>query len=299
MKPNTLRWGLLFIAIGMVFIFINLEYLDWDYWLDLLRWWPLLLIAVGIEMIFVRTRLKALAYLSPVILIGAMIWVGVENDGGRIHRHSFFSSYKWQEEIDDAVEKIKATIDHGRSNMRIMRTAFNLASVRVDRFSRKPDVDYYVEDAVAFLEVNNRGRRGTSFVINSRDIHDDWRVSFSDEIPLELKSIGDGSDLNLNLETIPLEKITVENDNGYVYLKIGTLNPSVDISVAGDEAELRLKLPKEAGIKIVGDKYSAYLEKLGYEVLDDGFVSGDYEAAAVKILITLDDNLGSLSIVSY
>lgn len=299
MKPSTLRWGLLFIAIGMVFIFINLEYLDWDYWLDLLRWWPLLLIAVGIEMIFVRTRLKALAYLSPVILIGAMVWVGVENDGGRIHRQSFFSSYKWQEEIDDAVEKIKATIDHGRSNMRIMRTAFNQASVRVDRFSRKPDVDYYVKDAVAFLEVNNRGRRGTSFVINSRDFRDDWRVSFSDDVPLELKSIGDGSDLNLNLETIPLEKITVENDNGYVYLKIGTLNPSVDISVVGDEAELRLKLPKEAGVKIIGDKYSAYLEKLGYEALDGGFVSAGYEAAAVKILVTLDNNLGSLSIVSY
>ena len=78
MTPSKLRWGLLFIVVGIMLLLCNTGHLDWDFWYEILMWWPILLIAIGLEKIFLKTKLEFISYLSPLLLVAAMIYVAVD-----------------------------------------------------------------------------------------------------------------------------------------------------------------------------------------------------------------------------
>lgn len=298
MKPSRLRWGLLFITVGVMLLLNNAGYLDWEYWLDLLVWWPLLLIAIGIEKIFLRSKLEFISYLAPLILVVCMVYVAFDT-GAERYESSFFERYSWSTDADPSVERVDATIEHRRADLYVSRDNFDLASARFDRFSRKPDIDFSKSDGVAELKISRRGRMQSAIVINTRHYGRDWRLAFSDDVPLKLKCIGDKSDVNLNLEEVPLENLAVENDEGDIYLKIGRKMALVDVSAEGYDADLRIKLPEGCGVKVPGDNYASYLRTVGLTKQETAFVSEGFEEADVKITLNLAEDLRHLSIDYY
>ncbi|UCD95404.1 MAG: hypothetical protein JSU69_04975 [Candidatus Zixiibacteriota bacterium] len=298
MTPSRLRWGLLFITVGVMFLLNNAGRLDWDYWLELLSWWPLLLIAIGLEKIFLKTKLQVISYLAPIVLVAGMVYVAVDT-GGRSYRRDFFTTYSWSTEPDQAIEKIDAVIDHGGSDLYISRTGFDLASARFDRFSRKPDIDFSKSGSVAKLEITRRGRIYSGIVIGGHRHSRDWRLSFSDDVPLKLKCIGDESEVSLNLESVPLESLILQNDDGDVYLKIGDRVALVNVEIDGYDADFRLKIPDGCGIKVQGDKYMSYLKTLNLEERAGNYVTAGFDSAATKVSLKLSDDLRHLSIKHY
>lgn len=73
MSVSRLRNGVILLSIGIVLLLNNLNYVDWSVWVSILSLWPVLLIAIGIEKIFARTSVNFLAYLSPVLLLFAIL----------------------------------------------------------------------------------------------------------------------------------------------------------------------------------------------------------------------------------
>jgi hypothetical protein len=296
MTPAKVRWGLLFITVGVMLLLCNVGQLDWDYWYELLVWWPLLLIAIGLEKMFLRTKLEVISYLAPVLLIAGMVYVAVETGSDR-YVGGFFSSSSWSEEADPSIEMIDAVIEHGNTDLYVNRDRYDLASARFGRFSRKPHIEFSKSDGVAGLDIKRRRGGLTGAVVISGSRFDrNWNMSFSDEIPLKLKCSGYSADLNLNMESIPLRELTIEDDEGDIYLKIGDKIPQVKIDINGYDADLRLRVPEECGIKVFGNKYAAYLKAVG--LVEDGndYVTEHFDSSAVRLSLTLDDDLRHFSI---
>lgn len=299
MTPSRFRWGVLLISIGVLLILTNADVLGGDFWWELLIWWPILLIAIGIEKIFLKTRLEFISYLAPFLIVATMVYVAVET-GPDYDRDGIFSRYRWTEEIDPSIHTIKAEIDHGRADIRIGHTRSYLASARIDRFIRKPDIDFSKSDGVAEIEIAPRiGSGGNIIIFGKHRRWNDWLVSFSSEAALNLSCYGDRSDVDLNLQSVPLERLVVENDDGEIYLKVGTMKPKVEINAAGEDARLRLRVPEQAGLKVSGDKYGNYLKNLGLIEIDDGFYSEKYDSSEIQIDVRLESDLQHLSINQY
>jgi hypothetical protein len=77
-------------------------------------------------------------------------------------------------------------------------------------------------------------------------------------------------------------------------LKLGDLQPRVNISVRGDDSSLKLRVPENVGLKIFGEDYSSYLTRLG--LIDSGggsFVNEGFDTLATQIEVDLDDRLKS------
>lgn len=55
-RPKQLVWGVVLVAVGLIFLLANFGFLDWFAWG---RWWPLILIAVGVAMLVRRSRESA------------------------------------------------------------------------------------------------------------------------------------------------------------------------------------------------------------------------------------------------
>ena len=301
MTPARFRWGMLFILIGTLLLLVNADVLGNDFWIDFVYLIPFLLIAIGIEKIFSKTRFVIISYLSTVLLVGGALYVALESGRGDGYG-SFFDSTTLEYGADPSVEIIDAELDLDRTSLTIRDAADEIMKARFGELTYKPGSDMEIRDGHAYIQLNSRyGRR--KFIGHAIEIEtgepDDWRVSFSREVPLNLVLKGRDCDLHLNLATTPLRDLQVAASDADVYLKLGELEPQVKVSVTGDDARLRFRLPLSSGLKVTGVDDPAYLEEIGLVRGNGGFVNDNYASASSRVEITLNERLRSLSIDFY
>ncbi len=298
MSPAKLRWGLLFITVGGLLLATKSGWLSDYYWLELLEWWPVLLIAIGVEKIFLKTDYRIISYLSPIALAALMVYLAVDV-GQRNSSSNYFSRLDWSEEVRPEVKLLRADINSGKYDLRVSRSVNYLAEVRADRYSRKPDIDFAADDTSATLEIDEPMISGGIIVFHDGKYSDDWRLFFSDQVPLDLKCRGKESDINLTLTEIPVRAIDIDDDEGDIYLKLGGLSPRVMANIGGDDARLTFRLPQGTGLKVIGENYGGYLRTLGMEEAGDAHFSPDYDSASVQVELEIKDQLRHLSIEYY
>ena len=301
MTPARFRWGMLFILIGTLLLLVNADVLNNNFWIDFVYLIPFLLIAIGIEKIFSRTRLVAISYLSTVLLVGGALYVAFESSRNE-DSGSFFESTTLEYGADPSVKIIDAELDMDETSLTIRDATDEIMRARFGELTYKPGSDMEIRDGHAYIQLNSKSgtRRfaGQTIRIDSGD-PDDWRVSFSSEVPLNLILKGQDCNLHLNMATTPLRELQMEAADADVYLKLGELEPQVKVTVTGLDAKLRFRLPQTSGLMVTGVDDPAYLEEIGLVKNNGGYANENYTNAPTRVEIVLNDRLRSLSIDFY
>ncbi len=296
MSPARFRWGLFLILLGLLLLLRNFNVINDNVWIDLLVLFPVVLIAVGVEKIFARTKLRFISYLTSIgLFVGGLAVAFYGSHGGQ--NLSYFSRTTYVSPADPDVRLIKADLNLDETNLTIRDSGKDIVYGRFDEFTRKPVIDYSVEDSTASVSMNSRGGAllGGAIQIHT-DNAQDWFLSFADDVPLELSCVGNGNDLHLNMSTTPLKRVDIDADRAKIYLKLGELEPLLNVKVFGEDAELRLRVPKTVGLEIFGTDYKNYLETIGLVEHGDAFTNEGYDTLATKVEVRLDDRLGSFSV---
>ncbi len=299
MTPARFRWGILFILIGVLILLSRAEVLNHNFWLDFLSLIPFLLIAIGIEKIFTRTKFQAISYLSSILLLVGGVWVAFSGS-----RHgsdaSFWEAETIRQDVEPSVEMLEATLYLGEGDLTIRDATDDLVYGRFREFSSKPKYTYLVQDGKAQIELDSRSRRGLGGMIRiDTDQPEDWRLKFSRLIPLALKCDGSEATIHLNMSTTPLRELDLDADESSIYLKLGDLVPEIRVSVRGQDSELRLRVPGESGLRVIGIDDADYLREVGLTKQDGFFVNDGYDSLGSKIEVELDERFQSLSIDYY
>jgi len=299
MTPARFRWGILFILIGVLILLSRTDVLNNNFWIDFLSLIPFLLIAIGIEKIFTRTRFEAISYLSSILLLVGGIWVAVS--GSRYGTNaSFFESETITQEVEPSVELLEAVLHLGDGDLTIRDATDDLVYARFREFSDKPKYTYSVQDNTARVDLDSRNRRGLGpFIHIDTDQPEDWRLQFSRVIPLVLKCEGSESSIHLNLSTTPLRELDLDADESSIYIKLGNLEPQIKVAVRGRDSELRLRIPGESGLRVIGFEDAGYLQEVGLSSQNGSFVTEGFDSLSNRIEVELDDRFQSLSIDYY
>lgn len=301
MTPARFRWGMLFVLLGTLLLLVNADVLNHNFWIDFVYLFPFLLIAIGIEKICAPTRFRIISYLTTVALVGGALYVAFQgsliSDSG-----SYFESTSLEYEADETVNLIEANLEPGSSALTIRDAGEKLLIAHFGEWSRKPLASMNIKDGRANIELSNRAGSkrfwGGAVEINT-DESEDWRLSFSREVPLDLTITGEDSELHLNLATTPLKDLNLIADDADVYIKLGDLQPDVKLNITGNDSKLRLRVPQESGLKVSGVNDPTYLEQIGLVSQNGVFVSNGFDAASVRIEVQLDERFRSLSIDFY
>jgi len=304
--PARFRWGMLFIMVGALILLVNLRVLYGFLWVDVvyffIRFIPFLLIAIGIEKIFSGSRVRYVSYVSTVALVGVGFWLVFEGQRRDGDIKDFFESETIQEEIDPSVTAVEAVLRVGPGSVTVRDATDDLIYGSFGEWSFKPEFRHQVVDGIAELELANSGatRRSWGGVIQIEgDDTDEWYLSFCRKAPLTLKCYGDEADLHLNLSTTPLRDLEVDAPGSDIYLKVGTMEEVVNITVRGEDTKLRLRVPREAGLKVSGLDDPDYLGSVGLAPDGGYYVTPDFENASPQLNVSLDNRFRSLSIDQY
>lgn len=300
MTPARFRWGMILILFGLVILLINIDVFDDSIWEDLVWYFPFLLIAIGLEKIFSQSKVKAVSYLTTVALAVGVLYVGYSASYGD-SRTSFWDSDEYSQAYDDSIRSLRAEVELGETDLTVRdATDRDLVYAQFRRFTSKPQIEYRVEDSGALVRFAKQVRSPFGGIVRiETDDPRDWTLSFSDRVPLTLECQGDESNVHLNMATTPLQRLRLDVDGSYVYVKLGDLLPLVEVSVSGRDSELKLRVPRSSGVRIGGQDLEDYLDRLGYTRGDGYFTSEGYDTLPQKVMVDLKNDLRSLSIDRY
>ena len=299
MTPARLRWGLLFVQVGVLILLVNLGVIDLNFIYLLASAIPFFLILVGIEKIFTRSRAEVISYLAVgVIFVGGIV-IAVTGTGDSDYG-SFFHRTDYHQKHDPSIKEIQALIRIGDGDLRVRDVTDDLFYARFARFTSKPRIRYETEDQIGKLRLQKRSHALFGDVVHvDIEERDDWTLYFSKVIPLDLECYGDDCGVHLNLATTPLKRLKLDADDSDVYVKIGEIEPLVSLDLRGNHSDLRLRLPSGASVTIKADEFASYLEQIGFVKENGFFKSSDSDSSSAEIEIELDRRLDNLKIEVY
>jgi hypothetical protein len=85
-RPRGVRWtrvskGFYLLGFGTFLLLTTQDILPFSFWGSLLAYWPILLVAIGIRLLFQHGPAPGLVLLSPVLVLGTMMYVAMQEPG--------------------------------------------------------------------------------------------------------------------------------------------------------------------------------------------------------------------------
>jgi hypothetical protein len=274
--------------------------LNRNIWGDLIFFSPVVLIAIGIEKIFTRSRLELISYATSVLLVAGGLFLAFRSgSGGR--DNDFFSESDGRVQEKGDIKALNASINLDEENLTVQDYSEDVAEWRFKKFSRKPAIDYRSDNGTGVLTVDDRKGGGMWGKIVKVDIDEksDWYLSFSRDIPLALVCTGDKSDVHLDLSETALRSLKINIDDGRIYVILGRNEPQVDLEATGQDANFRLRVPNDVGLRILGAEDGDYLRTIGLVERGKDFVTEGYDTLPNKVNVKLDDRFRSLTVEFY
>lgn len=292
MKGRNLSLGLIFIALGTLWILGNMEIINFSVF-DIMRsffnLWPLILIIIGINIIIKNNTLKTILWiLFIVIVIGYSFYI---ND----------SSYEKSRYVEEEVVEMNEDTIKGKLNLDLGATKYDVVS--------KDN-----ENNLAYIKSNKNYQIKESLNNSSQilTISNDLSHSFSDDNKLNVNinnniiwsiDIDTGaSNGELNLENVKVQNLDLDMGAGKIDAKLGSLNNTTYINIESGASKIVLNIPEDAGLKIEmdGALNSTNIDDLNLvENADDILVSQDYAEKETKFDVKVDMGVGSFKINRY
>ncbi|MCJ7458147.1 MAG: DUF5668 domain-containing protein [candidate division Zixibacteria bacterium] len=304
MTVSRIRNGVILLSVGIVLLLNNLDYVDWSVWVSILSLWPVLLIAIGIEKIFARTSLSFLAYLSPILLLIAILgpaYYFYNNERDNITYEG--KRFRWEKEMVPAVKKGFATFDFKAGTLKTNASQDKLALAELDYWRRVPlcFYNYSDKDSIVRLEIKDQDHFWRGWFKPGIKSRHQWDVFLSDKIPWDLEIENSVMNGDLDFSGLILENLSVNLDASSLKIKLGNKSRNLKVKIDSDVSRLELLLPKDAGLKIENRSSlsSTNFEDISVNHERKSYWTSNYDSSPSKIEISIHGDVSSLKVIGY
>ncbi|GAB4319776.1 MAG: DUF5668 domain-containing protein [Candidatus Zixiibacteriota bacterium] len=302
MKVGRLRTGVIFILIGVVLLLNTTGALNVDVWESILKLWPLLLIAIGIEKIFTSTeRFQPLAYLSPVIIAGTVIYAIFATPNGNLwadyDRDDTRGPYRWSVAAVDDIQDVRIDCDFGGGRLAIRGGAGPGKALDGQFYyqTHEPELTYDSRDGSMVINLRRDGSSGPGILSRSRE-RERWIIKLTEELPVDLNVAAGAAKVRLDLKDLICRRIDLSSGAADIDIVVGDRSPEIACRIDCAAGSVDMGVPAGAGIRL--DRSSA-LSQLSTGDLELREVNGylespEFESRPVRIIISIDAALSSL-----
>jgi hypothetical protein len=297
------RWGITFLALGLLFMLGSLDVIRFgfeDFWHVVGRIWPVLLIAIGIEKISSSTKgLKPLAFLSPLLIVGAFIFAvivvprsGGSGDWSIGYDRGSGSILTWSEPSSPSVKRLDLSVEKagGRLVVRNGASSGSIIDSRLRYWGDKPKITSRDNGSLKIVHFEDRG--------HLKRVRDTWVLQVSDAVPVKMEIDGTAARMRLDFSGIQLEELNLNAGAVDIDLTFGVLMPVVNCVIECAAAALEITIPSGAGVSIDRESALSSFSAGGLSLVERGSVleTPDFEQQPVKINLRIESGLSTLRI---
>lgn len=307
MKVSSIRWGIIWIGIGLLFLAINFGVLDSLVFPALFSLWPVILIAIGVELIFRKTRFYFLALLSPLLIAAAFIFAAVYAGGYSWSFSEFWKDWTWTYEgdkhfteqisIEADVDTIRLEIDTGDSEVDLSPSPDMIFSVNTNYYKISPIISHRKEGTVVYLKYRYReNRKGSIFNIKNRHIRNDIRIFNDAWLLAEIETETEYPEIDFSEFKLGELKLSLKARESRI--RFGENIGNADIRIKGRSERLVLWIPRDFGLELLMDNPD--IKRLnnidGFYRFPDGLRTENYQDSDSRGTIKIDAVIKNIDI---
>ncbi len=246
-RRTNLLWGLLALAVAILFLLSTLSLLPAGLSDLLVRAWPVLLVIVGLG-IFLRDRVRFGSLIALVIGVGITVALAAASFSTRATQLRDDNQAPINQTIGADITLLRVEVDTLATDVEIVRS---LAGGRLvgGLFSGSQESNVTVEyvengDTTALLIV--REVRPNTFPLLSAVGRGQLRLELPVDLPLDVNFNGLQGAFSLNMSGLALERLNMDAQNGSVLVTL----PDYDPRGSADDATLGTLVARQGDITI-------------------------------------------------
>jgi len=279
-----------FVGLGVVFLLSNFNMLAWDMWDLILRLWPVMLIAWGLDLVVGRRSILGAAValvLVVAVLAGALLLVGVGSSTST-------EAISW--DPDAKITSLRADLEPAIGSLSVQAasepTPVVQGTLRLWQMKNiRKQMD--VEDGVGVFSLTTQGV--TVYYPTMPNSGPRWDLSFSSELPLDLRAHLGVGEITADLRELKLTNLRLEIGLGRI--KVYLPAQSFSARIEGGIGQMTLIIPTETSVNIKTDTGITGVSIPPEFDHREDFYSLDNGKDAPKIDLDLNQAIGSLVIL--
>ncbi len=318
MKYKHVFWGVLLIAIGILFILNNIGFFEFG-WRTIWNLWPLILIFWGISILPVKEWIKIAGLV--IVLAFTIIFFQRLTDRTPWMHFGHFNHGGWHSDWDDDEDSSDvsdtATLNYKEQHL----------SVPFDSLARKGFLSLdaaagnykIMGNTVYFLDFNKKGYIG-DYSLTTSDEKNVKRIMLKTQRSHVRNSFNKNQvdikinekpswDLNLNigaaeiimdLSAYKIDTANLKAGASSIDIKLGERNPLCVWTFNAGASSIKISIPKNSGCQVNSESFMVSKEFEGFEKKGDRmYQTSNFSISKNKIYITIKTAISSIEINRY
>jgi hypothetical protein len=312
MKYKHLFWGLILIAIGMLFILNNLGIVHFS-WFSFWRLWPVVLLFWGIAILPVKDLVKYI--LLGVVLVSMFFVINRLPETRpwywKFHHPDHSFRWEWDDDNDTTLSAISdqnlsvpfdSLAKRGILNLDAAAGNFVIKGNTSEflAFTKSGDISNYeltTKDLNGDKQIDLTMKEGTSgHNVKKNEVS----IKLNSKPAWKLKmSIGAAS-VDFDLSDYRIDTAFFEAGATSMMVKLGDKNPNTVVEFNAGASSIHVDVPKAAGCQVKSESFLVSKNLEGFENKGNHvYQTANFKDSKTKIYITIKTAVSSIDVVRY
>jgi hypothetical protein len=299
MKLSTLFWGVLFIAIGGLFLLNNLGMLNVN-WETIWRLWPMILVFWGLSILVGKQRTPWYVVVLMIFLLLFMIAAAATSSWFH-HDFDFVAGERFEQKFEEPftpkTEKATFRLQSGAGRFIIRDTTNHLIKAETEVNFGKYTLTREQSGNFAYVTLDFRGRnRGWNFG-NGRN-HVEVRLNSKPIWTINLH-VGAASG-DFDLSPYKVEELTLDAGASSMKVRLGDRSGEMRVRVKTGAASTSIEVPEKVGCEVRLQTALSGKRISGFDrISNNRYQTSDFESASKKIYIDVSAGVSQIRVDRY
>ncbi len=307
MKNSNLFWGGILVALGVLFILNNLDFLNFNWW-SIFRLWPMLLILLGVTLLPIKNGIKLILTFVVLAVTILMLFTNTSFTQGRSYRYDWDFSDNYDYESDyrstdhQYYEQYSSDIEEATLEIEAVAGEFLIRgnTDKLFEFRQDGNIGPYI------FSTNKKGNHQyldlslKNSNIRMRRLRNDVDIQLHKDPVWNIKLGSGAAKIDMDLSKYKTRDIDLEGGASSTYLKLGDRQERVDVNIASGASSISIAIPEESGCELTTHTVLSSKNFNGFTRLNKGLYQTDnFDTAKNKIYIEIDAAVTSLKVRRY
>ena len=281
-------WGLLLVALGVIFLLQNLGVLGWGVWGTLWRFWPVVLLLIGLNII--------LRGQSPWLMLGitAVVLIGVIDAAVLVERSRPPAVAAPFSQPLQGITGASAEINFGAGALLIGSLPPGSPSLVEGMSYPEVKQDFRLQGSKGVLNLMVPGRGFWTFGERGLQLE----ASFSPDVPLELVVKTGASDAQVDLTSLQVRRLEVDVGASRLRLLLPAKAGITEAEVKAGAASVSVTIPQGVAARIAAETAvgSLNVDTSRFPKVGNRYESPEFATATNRVDLTVKSGVASIDI---
>ncbi|MDH4359035.1 MAG: toast rack family protein [Candidatus Berkelbacteria bacterium] len=308
MSLGKLLWGVIIVAIGLIFLAVNFGLLDSSVWSQIFKLWPLIIVVIGISIIsgalskvwqIILSIIAALIVIAAVALVVSPISIVSTSSSDWSWGFGGTHEVKVQtisEPLNEAAERASIEVQTGAADLDLSGGSQILVDGRVESNFINSQVERKVDGKIDNIVISTKSYFNPIF--GGKNV---WQLSLNEILPMKLVLKTGAVDAKIDLKKTNIEELVIKSGASTYEVDFPVRPNLVRADIDLGASTIKIKVPKDVGLKIeakTGASSNNFSSK-GLTKTNDTYSTQDFEKALKKIEINLKTGASTIELERY